>query len=331
MSYRKKEEKGNSRSAVKASGSRAVAAGGDIEIAVTGDHNFSVVQHAHDSTIVSADVLVSPQNAGDPTNLSNLPRVPRLFVGRQKSLQLIDNALREERIPAVAICGLGGIGKSTLAAYWSATHGKECNLVWWVTADTESAIQSGLANLSLSLQPALGQILTHDALANWALQWLATHQRWILVLDNVTDAAHVQPILSHLGNGRCLITTRRFSGWHDTASLIKVGVLESNEAVELFSHISQQSSPMGDVAALCESLGHLPLAVEQVAAFCLESGTTARDYLDMLTEHPAELYDAGPEGGDAERTIARIWNITLEKLAIDPLSINNKGHLLVRC
>ncbi|WEH16932.1 tetratricopeptide repeat protein [Streptomyces sp. VNUA24] len=320
MNHSKKEQKTTPGRTVQASGSRAVAAGGDIEIAVTGDHNTSVVQHVYNSTLLSADALVAPQAVPTPVRLSNLPHVPRHFVGRLEILHLINEALHKETIPVIVVCGLGGIGKSTLAAYWAARHGRDCNLVWWITADTESALQNGLANLATSLQPTLGQFLPHDALANWALQWLETHQGWVLILDNVTDAAHVRSILPHLSAGRCLITTRKFSGWHDTASLMQIDVLNPSEAVELFNHIENHSSPMSDVAKVCESLGYLPLAVEQAAAFCLETGTTPSDYLDMLAEYPAQLYDAGPEGGDAERTVARIWQITLAKL--DPLSTN---------
>ena len=40
----------------------------------------------------------------------------------------------------------------------------------------------------------------------------------------------------------------------------------------------------------------------------------------MLARYPAEMYRSGSEGSDADRTIARIWHVTLDRLASDPLA-----------
>ena len=63
----------------------------------------------------------------------------------------------------------------------------------------------------------------------------------------------------------------------------------------------------------------MPLAIEQAGAYLAQAGATPREYLDLLARYPAAMYQAAPEGGDAARTIARIWRVTLDRLADDPL------------
>jgi hypothetical protein len=66
------------------------------------------------------------------------------------------------------------------------------------------------------------------------------------------------------------------------------------------------------------------LAIEQAGAYMAETGTTPSEYLDLLDRYPAAMYQETAEGGDAQRTMARIWRVTLDHLADTPLS----GHLL---
>ncbi|MCX2183933.1 hypothetical protein KV205_25875 [Streptomyces sp. SKN60] len=73
---------------------------------------------------------------------------------------------------------------------------------------------------------------------------------------------------------------------------------------------------MDGAAELCADLGHLPLAVEQAAAFLAQNPLlTPRAYLGLVRQRPAPQYDQGGEGFTAaERTIARIWRVTLDRI-----------------
>jgi hypothetical protein len=99
-----------------------------------------------------------------PAGLSNLPR-PGLFVGRADELARLDAAMAGPGgVVVQAVHGLGGVGKSTLAARWAAAHAAEYSLTWWITAATEADIDAGLAGLAVSLQPALTGVLPLEAL-----------------------------------------------------------------------------------------------------------------------------------------------------------------------
>ena len=221
-----------------------------------------------------------------------------------------------------AVHGLGGVGKSTLAARWAAAHAAEYVVTWWITAATPADIDAGLAALAVALQPALTGVLPLEALREGAVQWLAAHAGWLVILDNVTDPADVAPLLARASTGRYLITSRRASGWHGTAVPVRLDVLDPAEAQALLAAILSQDRPReaDGAAELCAELGFLPLAIEQAGAYLAQAGATPREYLDLLARYPAAMYQAAPEGGDAARTIARIWHVTLDRLADDPLA-----------
>ncbi|MGW6505943.1 NB-ARC domain-containing protein, partial [Nonomuraea angiospora] len=237
--------------------------------------------------------------------------------------------LLKQALVVAAVHGLGGVGKSTLAARcairWSARAGGP-HPVWWITADSASAVQAGLAGLATALQPELSEALPLEALAERAVAWLAAHRGWLLVLDNVTDPADVAMLLARRLKGRIVVTSRLAEGWHRYgAHLLRLDVLTEPQAVELLLRIADHlDADDGEAADLCRELGYLPLAVEQAAAYLHQTRLTPARYLEFLRDNPAVMYDQTARGSDAMRTIARIWRITLDSLADTPLA----GHLL---
>ena len=258
-----------------------------------------------------------------PVGLGNLPARPGLFVGRTGELARLDAALAGPGgVVVQAVHGLGGIGKSTLAARWAAARASEYILTWWITAAAPADIDAGLAALAVGLQPALAGVLPLEALREGAVQWLAAHAGWLVILDNVSDPADVAPLLARAPAGRYLITSRRATGWHGTAVPVRLDVLDPAEAQALLTAILTQDQPreVDGAGELCAELGFLPLAIEQVGAYLAQAGATPREYLGLLARYPAAMYEAAAEGGDAARTIARIWHVTVDRLAGDPLA-----------
>ena len=151
----------------------------------------------------------------------NLPVWPQLFVGRDQALTDLQAALAAGNgVVLQAVHGLGGIGKSRLAAHYVVTHPGDYSLVWWVRADTLASIQAGLEALARALQPALSNVLPPEELQGRAVQWLASHDGWLLVLDNVSDPNHIASLTGQVKAGRFLITSRLATGWHDIASAV---------------------------------------------------------------------------------------------------------------
>ncbi|MDX2515896.1 FxSxx-COOH system tetratricopeptide repeat protein [Streptomyces stelliscabiei] len=300
---------------VEASGTRSVAidtGGGDfLGTALTGD-NATAIQ-------LPPEALVPPAEIQAPPGLDNLPIRPDTFVGRARELERLDAALSFGGQTVVqAVHGLGGIGKSTLAAHWAATHPHGRAPVRWINAESPVAVQQGLADLATALQPALAKALTAEALAERAAQWLATHTGWLIVLDNVNDPADITGLLARAPGGRFLITSRLAAAWTIATTVVRLDILAPDESLDLFTRITTATNPGRDLdgaADVCEELGHLPLAIEQAAAYLAQNPLiTPRAYLRLLAEHPAAMYRHGAATTPAERTIARIWNVTLNRI-----------------
>ncbi|MGW4723056.1 tetratricopeptide repeat protein [Streptomyces sp. NPDC004291] len=290
-----------------ASGDRAVAAGGNIGRVITGDF----VTQVENGVLLPAESLSIPESG-----LVHLPERTALFVGRSEEMAALDAGTPSG---IQVLCGLGGIGKSTLAAHWAAERIDGHHPIWWITAETPAALTAGLAALARAMQPAYVGVLADDALWERALHWLATHEGWLLVLDNVADPADLRPLLARIrptGRSRILVTSRRATGWQDLAQTVAVPELGPEEAAALFAQVC----PGDGVAEVCEELGRLPLALRQAAAYCAEAGITPRAYLELLRDHPAETFALTAEGGEAGRTVARVWQVTLERLADTPLA-----------
>ncbi|WP_328392838.1 tetratricopeptide repeat protein [Nocardia sp. NBC_00416] len=256
-----------------------------------------------------------------PPGLDNLPVIPgRGFVGRERELDELDAGLAD--LGRVAVHGLGGIGKSTLVAHWAATRPHGHAPVRWITADTAAHVEQGLAEFAAALQPAWAQALAVEQLAERALQWLATHTGWLLILDNVDDPADTAEVLARAGAGRIVITSRLSAGWQQGTSVVRLDVLEPDESLRLITGILTAAGPRNEdgAAELCAELGHLPLAVGQAGAYLAQNPlTTARAYLLLLTEYPADMFGQTAVGVDPARAIARIWRVTLDRIvAVQP-------------
>jgi tetratricopeptide (TPR) repeat protein len=304
---------------------RQICAERDITgIASSGDQSVNIQNRAERITQLPAEAFVPMTAVDAPPGLTNLPARPRLFVGRATEIAHLDKTLPEAGGTVVqAVYGLGGVGKTTLAAHWAARHATRHTLTWWITADNRSGIEADLASLARALQPSLADLLSPDVLRERAVQWLASHQGWLVVLDNVTNPTDISPLLAQASTGRYLITSRRASGWHNLAESIQLDVMQSDEAVKLFTQIVAPSGlqDLNGTRELCTKLGFLPLAIEQASAYVDQTGITVQDYLKLLDDYPAAVYRATAEGGDAARTVARIWRITLDRLADEPLAI----------
>ncbi|MFF8813878.1 tetratricopeptide repeat protein [Streptomyces pactum] len=304
---------------VAASGRHAAAIGRD---------NYGTVQTGDHATAVSlpAEAFRPLARVAARAGMDNLPLRPALFVGRDDALRRLDAAMTAPGgVLVQAVHGLGGVGKSTLAAHWAATRAHGCSPVRWINADSPAGIQEGLAALASALQPALATLLPSEQLADRAVQWLATHTGWLLILDNVNDPADIAPLLARAPRGRFLITSRLATTWHHLTTVVRLDVLDPAEALHLLTRLATGPAPdrdMDGATELCAELGHLPLAVEQAGAYLAQNPlTTPRTYLDLLTRAPATMYGQGAVGTAAERTIARIWRTTMDRLsATQPLA-----------
>jgi tetratricopeptide (TPR) repeat protein len=265
-----------------------------------------------------------PTRHGGPL-VSNLPARNPNFTGRADLLDQLHQRLHPGQPAAVvqvqaqALHGLGGVGKTQLALEYA--HARDYDLVWWVTAEQPAAIPGQLAALArrLGLPEHAEQAETVHAL------WDALRQRdrWLLVFDNAEHPSDLRPWWPP-GSGRVLVTSRNPT-WPGLAATVPVDVLPRAEAVTFLHYRLGRAGPALD--QLADTLGDLPLALEQAAAYLEETASSPAEYLDLLNERARELFALGQPATTAQ-TIATTWAVSLQQLRQDAPAAED---LLVLC
>ena len=214
------------------------------------------------------------------------------------------------------IHGLGGVGKSELVLQHAHLHRTRYLLRWWISAQSDEEIAAGLVALARRLNP--GASTTPDVhLAEWAIGWLQAHTGWLLILDNVEARTDVEPLIGQLDTGHILITSRRDIGWESLADhSLHLNTLPADAAAHLLVHRSGQDDlPLS--ALLAAELGHLPLALHQASAHLAQTKTPVKQYLARLRAQPAKVLGVTAHGDPAERAVARVLTITLDRIGRD--------------
>jgi tetratricopeptide (TPR) repeat protein len=279
------------------------------------------------SLVLPSGGIPRPADKVISAGMNNLPRPPAgVFVGRRDALVLLETGLSGGGgvMMTQAVFGLGGVGKSELALQYAHSHRASYELIWWVTAEDASQVEAGLAGLAGRICPELALTATTAEAAAWAVTWLQCHAGWLLILDDVSDPGDVEPLLGQLHGGHVLLTTRRDTGWQRIAAPVRLEVLAPGPAAALITANTGTADP-GDThvaGEIAEELGFLPLALDQASAYITRGRIPLSRYLELLREHPARMYAAGATGGHAQRTIARLWDITLKAVSrADPAGV----------
>ncbi|MFI5916824.1 tetratricopeptide repeat protein [Dactylosporangium sp. NPDC051541] len=267
-----------------------------------------------------------------PADLSNLPRRPAgLFLGRDDALQQLEELLQgtdRGLVIGPVVHGLGGVGKTELALQFTDGHRNRYNPVWWINADSVENITAGLAALTRTLEPKWPASSSAGDTAAWAQRWLATHDGWLLVLDNVVDLAAIQPVLATGSNGRVIVTSRRYLDWQ-TLSLtpLALPVLTADAGIDLLLRRTGRSTERAEAEALVDDVGGLPLALSHAAAYLVErQHVSIAQYRLWLAEQPTRILSARALAHPSDDVVARTWQVSIDAVvADDPLAARMLG------
>jgi tetratricopeptide (TPR) repeat protein len=259
-----------------------------------------------------------PRYPGQHPDIANLPARNAAFAGRDDLLGELRGRLHQEgsavaMVPAQALYGLGGVGKTQLALEYAHRFQVDYDLIWWIVAEAPGAIPAGLA----ALAPRLGlvddptQVADQEQLAAAVLEVLRRRARWLLVFDNVPDRRDLLPYLPQ-GAGQVLITSRH-PVWGGTAQPVKVDTFTRAESL---AFLSQRTGAQDATAAdaLAEELGDLPLALEQAAAYLEETGMPLPEYLALFRRRRSELLRLG-EPTAYQGNVDTTWQLAIEGVA----------------
>ncbi|WP_156994111.1 tetratricopeptide repeat protein [Pseudonocardia acaciae] len=287
------------------------------------------VQYGHrnvQTNIHGPVTVMAPVEISWPIRVGAVPLLAACFQDREES-RLLAAAADEGGTAAVTrvLSGLGGVGKTQLAAAYARTRG-DVDLLVWMPSDSRDAILTGYARAAAQL----GHRSFGDAeeAARWLLAWLqsATERSWLIVLDDLVDPADLQGLWPDGPRGLTVVTTRRvdaaLTGPGISRLRVDVGVFTPDQArayltEKLGAHldIDPGDARMREVDELTADLGRLPLALAQAGAFILDRGDTCARYRARLTDRRRRLAEVFPPDAladDYRATVAATWSISID-------------------
>lgn len=209
-----------------------------------------------------------------------LPREPRVFVGRSTELARMLTVLRGHpqaggEPPVLALHGPGGVGKSTLAlraAYAVADRYTDGQLYVDLQGSTPGLPPLEPAEVLGRFLRALGvphgDIPAAPAEAATHYQSLLAGRRVLIVLDNAVDAAQVAPLVPASGGCAALVTSRAALTTME-AVRVAVEVLDEADSVRMLAQLAGQSRVTAEAeaaAGITRRCGYHPLALRIAGA-----------------------------------------------------------------
>jgi tetratricopeptide (TPR) repeat protein/transcriptional regulator with XRE-family HTH domain len=259
------------------------------------------------------NLLVAAARAGaDATSTADRetaapPPPTAYFVGREAELGEIDGALR--RSGHVTVYGLGGVGKTQLAARFAHDNGAHYpDGVYWIRADQESSVADGLAGLAWRLNLPARVAPQRERRVEAVLRWLTDHPRWLLVLDNLEPAGAGNQWLPPALPGHILTTSRTPLPPPHLGLESFPPPIASRYLLERTGQADTEAA-----ASVAEALGRLPLALAQAAAYVDQTGRDLRSYGPLLRRHLVALMAEG-RPDDYPRSVVSTLSLSLRRL-----------------
>ncbi|MFF7243490.1 HEAT repeat domain-containing protein [Embleya sp. NPDC008237] len=294
---------------------------------VSGGTQYGPVIQARD--IHNLTMVLGPdEGAGRPRRVGVGPEVAQDFQERgietgpdrpDRSGRAVDVIVRSR-----VLFGMGGAGKTQLAAHYArrSWDSGELDLLVWVTASSREAIVARYAEAAEQVTGTIAHSGDEERSAARFLSWLSsdTDRRWLIVLDDLVNPAHLRGLLPPMGNplGRTLTTTR-LSGEATRAlgARIPVGEFTRVEARDyLQARLAGRGEPVDHIDGMAADLGRLPLALSHAASFILDRNLMCAEYRRRFHDRSRQLAELFPERDwlpdGYEQTIATTWSLSME-------------------
>lgn len=258
-----------------------------------------------------------------------------LFTGREEMLEELHQGLCTHQAVALtqsyALHGLGGIGKTHLAIEYAYRHALEYTAVFWIEAESAERIISSFLVIAELLHLPAGQQADHLQIVGAVQRWLITHQKWLLIWDNVEDLDLLQRFLPPARQGSILLTTRRktlgvlaqsielptMTAEEGTLFLLRRARLlplkaENTQISQVLQHLPNAYTTAQKVAT---ALDGLPLALDQAGAYVEETPCRLEDYLELYqTQRAALLNRRGETAMGHPASVVATWSLSFEQV-----------------
>jgi tetratricopeptide (TPR) repeat protein len=272
----------------------------------------------------------------------SLPPNP-LFTGREDDLRALATMLQvtsdERRVTSdarselntrhsslvIISTGIGGVGKTQLAAEFAHRYGRCFHGVHWVSMADPGAVPGEIAACGqmMGLHPAFSELPLPDRVALTQRAWAAPEPR-LVVFDNCEDPELLRR-WRPLGGGARLLVTSRVGQWpvEFGAATQPVAPLPRDESVDLlraYLDPAGRAETDADLRRVAGAVGDLPLALALAGHFLARyRATSVDDYLAELAAAP-ELVPVGRDAVSAtahDLSVWRTFRVSFDRLRDD--------------
>ncbi|MDY0810738.1 tetratricopeptide repeat protein [Kitasatospora purpeofusca] len=286
-----------------------------------------------------------PETAAAPASvLAPLRSLPAEIRGRQEQLRELLGLAEKSTGHAVVLAGLGGIGKSTVAAALAErVRADPRRHVWWVSAAEEGSLPSGMLAVARALgapvaeQEAIASGTSRAPDALWAVLD-REKRRWLLVIDNADAPQALAAPGSPPGSagvadgtgwlrvprsGLVVVTTRHAdpATWGRGIVFRRLDRLDAADAGRILRDLAPAAGTEEQATELGERLGGLPLALHLAGSYLGSDFALTRGFADYRREldgspRTVDLLAPDPElAGDSRSTLMYTWETSLDALA----------------
>jgi tetratricopeptide (TPR) repeat protein len=264
------------------------------------------------------------------------------FVGRQEQLMRLAAGLKGQATvgsagAAMAIVGLGGIGKTQLACEFAHRYGRFfAGGVFWLSCADPQVVAAEIAacgdSAALNLHPNFGELPQAEQVQLVLEEWRKPIAR-LLILDNCETPEQLERWWPREGGCRALLTSRR-AGWDVRLNIpvLALDVLRRAESLALLKE-HQPDADNGLLAEIANELGDLPLALHLAGSYLARYRHTvdAADYLASLHQAPLRhqsLQGSGFSPTEHDSNVARTFALSYDQLEHDDLTTELARTLL---
>lgn len=253
------------------------------------------------------------QDAAARALFENVPLRDLTFTGREQGLQELHALFSDSQNPRaarlVAIHGLGGLGKSSLAAEYAHRYADAYSGVWWAPASQRALLIESLTALARHINPRLAETADQEKAAVAALAQLSRGPRpFLLIYDDVDTPETIQDLVP-LAGARIIITSR-WADWSGRAASLKLDAFDEQTATEFLQKRADRPDPDGS-RMLAHALGNLPLALDHAGAYCRLTATSFEAYHKRIDT----LLSQAPPGAARAASVVATFGLAIEMAA----------------
>ncbi len=275
-----------------------------IIVAIAGIIGLSIVLHKsindshHKEFIVHSELKIPVESA---------------LLFRSSLIRELDDKFKNGNsgsITTVAIVGIGGSGKTTLAHLYARTQQQKSEIIGEINSETDASLKESFENLAYKLADAdkdNNQVFTkimaienpkvrEEQIIGFVQKALLSHPNWLLIYDNVVNLTDIQKYVPQdgdtWGSGHVIITTQdaHIENNKHVDHVIQIGELSDDQKLKLFSRIvGNKKFPAEQIQEFLNHIPPFPLDVSVAAYYLKTTGTSFEKYLENLNSDDASF------------------------------------------